>query len=643
MKKTLIVLVIILLVIVGYKFYLSKKVTPLPDGTIVVSTSTPVNRITDPGLYTFATQHDGVTRTWKVFVPKNYQASVKYPTIFVFHGGGGSADSISNETRFNVAADNRNILLVYPNATEGVNKWNTGPRKDMKHDGSTADDSGFVRKVLADVTKRFNVDTKKIYATGFSNGGMFTFRMACEMADIFAAIAPVGSRLMDHPCEPVRPVPMLFAVGDADPLLPFEGGPVSDTIPSIIKPKDTFKSAKVVLDAWKNKNSCTDESVVTFDKGDTTCETYNKCQPGAEITFCVVKDGGHTWPGGTYGGFKKQSVEDAYAKLVGKISKDFDATNEIITFFLKYSLATEPVINVSEGKQTAFNYNSGDTERSYIAYSPIKYNKKQPTAVVFNFHGGGGSAVNQMQTSQMNLTADKYGFIVIYPEGTPNKLGPAHRTWNAIGCCGNAVENNVDDITNFKDLLNDVKENFNIDPKKVFVTGHSNGAMMAEVLGCAWADKIAAVGSNAGGLYYPDCKPVRPVPIIMFHGVEDTAYPYDGGTITFDTLKNKPEYPSAEDNAFNWASRNDCQDETDITLEVGGVVCETYSACKNKADVGPSSVKELESPKPGSPSSQNFVPIKQQAPFSSEKSVQRSFQDNQATQSSNKIKPKPFQ
>ncbi len=331
MKKFIIVVVLILLIVVGFKVY-KKNNAPVVDYSTASS-------ISSSGLYNFKLTHDGVERTWQVYAPKSYDGNKSMPLIVVFHGGGGTAESIANETRFSQVAETRNVLIAYPNATEGVNKWNTGPRKDMKHDGSTADDTGFVKKMLADIESRFKVDQGRIYATGFSNGGMFTFRMACEMSEVFAAVAPVGSRLMDHPCNPTRAVPLMFVVGDADPLLPFNGGPVSDTIPSIIKPKDTFKSAQIVLDDWRNKNACTEDHVTTFEKGDTECVTYSKCSTGAEVVFCTVTDGGHTWPGGTYGAFKKQAVEDAYAKLVGKISKDFDASNEIITFFLKHSIA----------------------------------------------------------------------------------------------------------------------------------------------------------------------------------------------------------------------------------------------------------------------------------------------------------------
>ncbi len=190
-----------------------------------------------------------------------------------------------------------------------------------------------------------------------------------------------------------------------------------------------------------------------------------------------------------------------------------------------------------------------------------------------------------MQTSQMNVVADANNFLVVYPEGTPNKLGEAHRTWNAIGCCGNAVEDKIDDIGAIRALISDLSKNFKIDPKRIFATGHSNGAMMAEVLGCALSDKIAAVGSNAGGLYYPDCKPTRPVPVILFHGTGDTAYPYLGGKITFDTAKNKPDYPSAKQNALDWATRNSCNLTSAVSLQKGGATCETYSGCKSDASV----------------------------------------------------------
>jgi polyhydroxybutyrate depolymerase len=131
------------------------------------------------------------------------------------------------------------------------------------------------------------VDPARIYATGFSNGGFLSHRLACERADRIAAIAPVAGVMGMPSCTPSRPVPVLHFHGTLDTLVPFEGS-AQNGFPSV---RDSFAG-------WGERDDCTGEPAVTFAQGDTTCETYADCEGGAEVTLCTVTGGGHTWPGG---------------------------------------------------------------------------------------------------------------------------------------------------------------------------------------------------------------------------------------------------------------------------------------------------------------------------------------------------------
>jgi polyhydroxybutyrate depolymerase len=183
----------------------------------------------------------------------------------------------------------------------------------------------------------------------------------------------------------------------------------------------------------------------------------------------------------------------------------------------------------------------GGMDRYYLVHVPPRYNKSQPTPVVLNFHGGGGNPKAQRKSSQMDLTSDRAGFIAVYPQGTQSTASPKRFlrkrsrlkrkgfTWNAGTCCGWAQSNNIDDVGFTASLLDDLARQFNIDPKRVYATGYSNGAIMCYRLACELPDRIAAIAPVSGPMEMPNCNPSRPVSIIHFHGTKDQFAPFAGG------------------------------------------------------------------------------------------------------------------
>jgi len=138
-------------------------------------------------------------------------------------------------------------------------------------------------------------------------------------------------------------------------------------------------------------------------------------------------------------------------------------------------------------------------KRYYTLHVPPSYHGKRPFPVVLNFHGGGGNPKTQRHISRMDASADRHGFIVVYPQGTnkKNKLIKGY-TWNAGGCCGWAQENKVDDVAFTEALLDSLQADFSIDKKRVYATGISNGAIMSFRLACEMSDRIAAIAPIAG-------------------------------------------------------------------------------------------------------------------------------------------------
>lgn len=195
-------------------------------------------------------------------------------------------------------------------------------------------------------------------------------------------------------------------------------------------------------------------------------------------------------------------------------------------------------------------------ERSYTVHVPPGLSPDARPPVLLALHGGGGSAAQFASSSDLDRVADERGFVVVYGQGT--SWGRATLpVWNAGDCCGQAVDAQqaVDDVAYAREVIRRVAADHAIDPTRVFVTGMSNGAMMAERLACEAADVFAGAASVAGVLQVPRCAPSRPVPLLLIHGTDDPAVPYRGGT---GSGLGRVEAMPTEQDLAGWAERNAC-------------------------------------------------------------------------------------
>jgi polyhydroxybutyrate depolymerase len=142
-----------------------------------------------------------------------------------------------------------------------------------------------MRAIVADVAARACVDLSRVYATGLSNGGFLSHRLACEASDLVAAIAPVASVIgvpMDE-CTPGAAVPVMHVHGTSDFLVPYDGN-------------FFYPSVQATVEHWVTTNGCDDTPAVTLDASRTTCETWSGCRDGSEVVLCTIEGGGHEWP-----------------------------------------------------------------------------------------------------------------------------------------------------------------------------------------------------------------------------------------------------------------------------------------------------------------------------------------------------------
>ncbi len=216
-------------------------------------------------------------------------------------------------------------------------------------------------------------------------------------------------------------------------------------------------------------------------------------------------------------------------------------------------------------------------ERSYVLHIPPAYDPSQPAALVLAFHGITLNAGEMMRISGFNAQSDAAGFIVVYPNASGEQM-----SWNGGGCCGEAARNNVDDVGFVRAVIADLSTFLDIDPKRIYATGFSNGAILTYRLACEMAEQIAAIGPVSATQALEDmqaCRPARPVPVIHFHGTDDEPNPYDGGV-----TPGSVQFISVNDQISFWVVANGCPLEAQQTVS-RSIIHDIYSPCQGGASV----------------------------------------------------------
>jgi polyhydroxybutyrate depolymerase len=228
-----------------------------------------------PGTFTFSFSFGGQTRSYDVYVPATYVRTSPMPLVIDMHGYTSSKESQQGVSGFRQKADQAGFIVAWPQGTG--NSWN-GYGCCGSAQGSV-DDVGFIRAVVNDISVRANVDHSRVYATGISNGGVMSHRLACEAADVFAAVAPVSFPLniSASSCTPVRPITVVHFHGLSDDTVPYNGGGLIGA-----------QSAANSFNARKTVAQCTGSPVVVDLGSGQSCQTYTSCAQGAHISLCSL-------------------------------------------------------------------------------------------------------------------------------------------------------------------------------------------------------------------------------------------------------------------------------------------------------------------------------------------------------------------
>jgi polyhydroxybutyrate depolymerase len=268
----------------------------------------------------FSFTYEGNNRSYIVHLPPGYTASNAYPMVLNFHGYTSTGAQQQGYSLMNTVADTAGFIAVYPDGI--ANSWNVGFGFTPYFTG--VDDIGFVNALIDTMMVHYHIDADAVYATGMSNGGYLSNRLACELPNRIAAIASVTGPMTDSTeayCNPSRKVPAMHIHGTTDPIVNYNGAAQSLSVAELIS-------------FWGNHNGCPISSidipypdVNTGDGSTATRKNYQPCTDGAEVVLIEIANGGHTWPGA--------SVD---IPMYGNTNRDFFASGEIWNFFRRFRL-----------------------------------------------------------------------------------------------------------------------------------------------------------------------------------------------------------------------------------------------------------------------------------------------------------------
>jgi polyhydroxybutyrate depolymerase len=252
---------------------------------------------------TVTLQSGGLSRTFILHVPSAYKGNAAVPLIVDFHPIMGTASGEQGSSPFKTVTDPEGVITAYPQGQPSpLNNgaaWNVGPCCV-----ANVDDVAFAKAIVADIEKKACIDTKRIYAVGFSMGGGMSHYIACKAADIFAAVAPAAFDLLkgDVPkgnaedCKPSRPIPVLSFRGTGDSTAIYAGGE-SNVVPGM---GITFLGAKACWEKWASINGCTDTPTYPTAGSSWQCAYYKQCKANVQVGVCV-NNGGHSYGDGKIG------------------------------------------------------------------------------------------------------------------------------------------------------------------------------------------------------------------------------------------------------------------------------------------------------------------------------------------------------
>jgi len=252
------------------------------------------------------------------------------PLVLAFHGGGGKATMMHRVSKLTATSDAHSFVVVYP---DGLEKHWSDQRAMTGFDRTG--DLSFISTLLDELERDYKIDSKRIYSTGISNGGFFSQDLAIAFPERIAAVASVAASVsvpVFNKVKPPNPVPILFMLGETDPIVPYNGGDIklgSDRRGSVVSTAESIAF-------WMKANRCTVRSEpIVLPKSEpnddtvVTMQIFSGATQRNQVVLYSIANGGHTWPSGW------QYLGESF---IGKTSRHINASEEIWSFFERHHL-----------------------------------------------------------------------------------------------------------------------------------------------------------------------------------------------------------------------------------------------------------------------------------------------------------------
>lgn len=292
------------------------EVTSEADSEATPEATAEVHRITAPGYYTVQAGSGGVNRRFLLSIPVSYfNGAGAAPVVFALHGAGGTGAGYETYAGWGQLSEDERIIMVYPDGVDG--QWNDG------RPGALYNDTAFIRGIVDALSEILAINLDRVYATGYSMGGMMSLRLACLLPDYFAGAASIASTMPQYivqDCDGTAPRPVILLVGTDDHVIPWTGI------------RNAYMDAMSSATYWSEHNGCQFigplDALPDEDAGDGTRvirQNFTNCEENASVSFYGIFGGGHTVPGSEFpGGF-----------AAGVTSNDISAAEEIWAFFTR--------------------------------------------------------------------------------------------------------------------------------------------------------------------------------------------------------------------------------------------------------------------------------------------------------------------